>query len=422
MTNTQGSSNVTSLEVYGRTDSGGKERSEDTVLINADIGLFLVADGVGGNPAGDVASRMAADTTAAAMTRLEEAFKRTPPAPGEGLRRRVEEAVQSAVDKASERLFERGNSRPELKTMATSMLLFKQAGSSAVIGHVGNSRAYLIRRNRIYRLTDDHTLAWHLVDKGALKKEDVETFPYKNVITRAVGKYPTVSVDTLPLDLSPGDVYLLCSNGVTGVVDEEELFEIASAGDTKATVDEVMALVNRRRTKDDASLVVIRVSGDEATEQRWLMEQKIAFLRRNFLFRDLSFQEMARVLSVVHEVSYREGETIFAEGDTGDDFYIIVSGNISVAAGGKVLTEVGAGGHFGELALVLSPVRSATVTAKNRLRLLRFSRKDFEALVREEPVLANKLLVCMLQNVGTRVRELSRDYTNILKERERQNS
>jgi PPM family protein phosphatase len=382
-------------------------------VVDPKAGLFLVADGIGGRPSPEVASRTVAELLRQGCLDIEHRLAMLDEDTAHDQRRDVALELASLIQRASERMFDMRQEHPSQMGMAASLILFKRVGRGGVIAHVGNGRAYLRRGGRLMRLTEDHTVAWEFIQRGILAEEDLPRFPYRNVVMRAVGELPTVTADTVVVDLSPGDDLLLTSKGLLLKVTEDEVKERLSGLDASRAAEELHSLATSRRTPNNVSLVVVHADGPASARdpsQEMTIEEKAYVLANHFLFRRLTFQEVVRFLRIVTEVRARPGDVVFKEGEAGNDFYVVAEGEVRISRRDTFLVAIGAGGHFGELSLILRPVRSATATASKPSRLLRIGRQDFEALLREAPAMTNKLLVCFLQLIGQRVRDLSSDY------------
>ena len=188
----------------GATDTGRKRRRNEDAYVVAPP-LFCVADGMGGAQAGEVASRLAAAA-------VEEAD------PGD---RSGPERVTALIQEANRRVYERANVDPEASGMGTTMTVALVEEGRVAIGHVGDSRAYLYRAGELEQLTEDHSLVNELVKSGKLSREEADQHPQRSVITRALGTDPNVDVDAFTVESQPGDLYLLCSDGLSSMVDND---------------------------------------------------------------------------------------------------------------------------------------------------------------------------------------------------------
>ena len=235
----------------GLTDTGRRRlRNEDAFVCEPP--LFAVADGMGGARAGEIAARLAA-------TALEEA--------AEGIS--GPEAVAQLIGEANRRIWERSLSDPETAGMGTTVTaaLVDEAAGKVAIGHVGDSRAYLLREGALEQLTADHSLVAELVESGLLTPEEAERHPQRSAITRALGTEPEVEVDAFTIDARPGDLFLLCSDGLPIMVGDSEVREIVETArrEPAEAAEALVAAANARGGQDNVTVVLFElVDGGEA--------------------------------------------------------------------------------------------------------------------------------------------------------------
>jgi len=210
--------------------------------------LFMVADGMGAHAAGELASKLATDTVALSYPKL---LDRPPP-----------EALATAVTEANAQIHRRGQDSPDFRGMGTTSTALLLLPQGAVLAHVGDSRAYRLRDGRIEQLTFDHSLVWELRAAGQLPEgEGAEKVP-KNVITRSLGPNAQVQVDLEgPFPIEPGDSFLLCSDGLSGQVEDEELGMILASMPPDEAVQVLVDLANLRGGPDNITVIVVRVTG-----------------------------------------------------------------------------------------------------------------------------------------------------------------
>ncbi len=205
-------------KAFALSDVGrNRETNEDSYCCEPRVGLYVVADGMGGHVAGEVASRLAVET-------LLRTFRNGGPPTGD-----PEEAaarMRRAVDEANDRILEQMETHAEQRGMGTTLVALLVSGSWAIIGHVGDSRAYLLRDGELRRLTEDHSWVHEQVRAGLLSAGDAERHPLRNVVTRALGSRLRVSLDLCRERILPGDVFLLCSDGLNSMVHDEEIREL----------------------------------------------------------------------------------------------------------------------------------------------------------------------------------------------------
>jgi PPM family protein phosphatase len=231
----------------GTTDAGRKRRRNEDAFVH-DPPLFAVADGMGGAQAGEVASRLAA----AAFREFHEADELDP-----------EERVAAIIQEANRRIYERARSDAQASGMGTTITAALLVGNAVAVGHVGDSRAYRLRGDRLEQLTEDHSLVADLVRSGRLTAAEADTHPQRSVITRALGTDPEVDVDTFTVDAEPGDVFLLCSDGLTTMVADEEITETIRAADDLAQATKALVKVaNRAGGEDNITVVLFSLSAE----------------------------------------------------------------------------------------------------------------------------------------------------------------
>jgi PPM family protein phosphatase len=232
-------------EQYAGTDTGLQRRAnEDSMLARAP--LFVVADGMGGAQAGEVASRIAVESFHAGL-----AHDATP-----------EEGLVAHALAANTRIYELSRRNAEHAGMGTTLTAVYVGEDDVVIAHVGDSRAYCLRDGELLRLTDDHSLVDELIREGRLTPEEAEDHPQRSIITRALGPEETVEVDTRSYRARPGDVYLLCSDGLTSMVGEARLAELLLAHARERLRDVGEALIaeaNRAGGRDNITVILLRL-------------------------------------------------------------------------------------------------------------------------------------------------------------------
>ncbi|MBI4816050.1 MAG: Stp1/IreP family PP2C-type Ser/Thr phosphatase [Deltaproteobacteria bacterium] len=252
------------LRAAGLSHVGMKRtHNEDALCLLSEYSLYLVADGMGGHSSGEVASRMAVETISSFFrmtTRDEEA---TWPFKEERNLRYDENRLVAGIKWSNRRIYEAASREPKYKGMGTTIVsaFFTQGG--AYLGHVGDSRGYRIRGGRIEQITEDHSLLNDYIKANKLTPEEIEAFPHKNVIVRALGMKEVVQVDVNRLDPKPDDYYLLCSDGLSGMVNDHDIQEIVtSSRDVKVACKELVDAANAAGGTDNVTVVLIQLLGD----------------------------------------------------------------------------------------------------------------------------------------------------------------
>jgi serine/threonine protein phosphatase PrpC len=234
----------------GTTDAGRKRRRNEDSFVR-EPPLFAVADGMGGAQAGEVASRLAA----AAFREFHEADELDP-----------EERVATIIQEANRRIYERARSDAQASGMGTTITAALVSGDSVAIGHVGDSRAYRLRAGKLEQLTEDHSLVADLVRSGRLTPEEADTHPQRSVITRALGTDLEVDVDTFTVEAETGDLFLLCSDGLTTMVDDQQIAQmVANADSLEHATKALVKAANRAGGEDNVTVVLFRLEGEPAS-------------------------------------------------------------------------------------------------------------------------------------------------------------
>jgi serine/threonine protein phosphatase PrpC len=400
---------------WGRTDVGRtRQNNEDSYLKDPELGLYLVADGMGGHAAGEVASQTATEVVHRVLSENQSVFDgldaNSPPQAWDALISLMEDAFQQA----SETVANMAAQDPEKAGMGTTLTILLTVGTKGMMAHVGDSRLYLVRDGKLYQLSEDHSYVGEMIRKGRMTAAEGRMSPFANLLTRAVGLQPQVQVDTLLFDMLPGDTYLLCSDGLHDAFeDPEEMLPLLGQDDGAAMVRQLIDVGNEKYGKDNLSAVVVRVSGDESDVAHDEISLQFQALQQTYLFRYVTYEEMLRVVSVVQFHDGQPGEILFNEGDMGSELFILLSGSVVISKEGRLLRELGPGGHFGEMAIVDRAPRSATATVQEPCRLMILSQEGLYAIIRNDPRISVKMLWGLSEVLSARLRENSELLTRV---------
>lgn len=251
------------------TDIGRKrQQNQDNGTAQPDLGLFLVADGMGGHRGGETASSMVVETVPVHLKKLMPGVRDIDSA---------KNAICQSIQAANRAIFDRSQAQRQLEgmgTTATALLFYrdssrdKGAGGRLVVGHVGDSRCYYYRcdegrESGFWQLTRDHSLVQEKFRAGLITREEMKTDRMKNVITRSVGFEPNVSVETYEMSVKPGDLLLLCSDGLSGMLDDDAIRAVldrnVSAGAVQAAVQELIDSANLNGGDDNITAILVQV-------------------------------------------------------------------------------------------------------------------------------------------------------------------
>ena len=404
------------VRFFAATDLGRKRSAnEDNFLVDQNLRLFVVADGMGGHASGEVASALAVhavrDVVARERDLLEDYDDEDP-------RSHVEVCtmLEYAVHCAGERIHEKAQREPEKRGMGTTIVVLLLIGARGFIAYVGDSRIYLLRGGIVYQLTEDHSLKNELIRLGKIRADEFEDSPYaslKNAMTRAVGVYPLVEVDTLDFDVIPGDGFLLCSDGLYEYLDDNDIARNLGLPETREVPGRLVELANTRGGKDNITAVVVKVAGeasdhDRASEINFTLDT----LKGIPLFRQLSYQQLVRIMNIARTRTLDVGQSVFREGDEGTELHVVLRGKVELSRGGVRIAEMPAGTHLGEMALIDASPHTVTATAIEPSKIISILRHDFYEILRKEPQLAVKLLWSFVRVLAERLRATTVELSN----------
>lgn len=250
------------LETAGQTDVGRKRsHNEDNFYLMHEQSLFLVADGMGGHAAGEVASKLAIDTVVQFFKDTAEDEEVTWPYKMDKGVSYEENRLATGVKLSNLRIHETGVNNPDKKGMGTTLVGTHFIGNVAILAHVGDSRIYRLRDNKLKQLTEDHSLLNDYIKMKELTEEDIKNFPHKNVIVRALGMKETVQVDVITDHSQLGDMYMLCSDGLSGMIEDPQIEELMvhNRDNVKRCCSRLIDLANKNGGIDNITVVVVKV-------------------------------------------------------------------------------------------------------------------------------------------------------------------
>ncbi len=231
---------------YGISDKGRKRNiNEDSFFFDSDKGVFIVADGMGGHLAGEEASKIAVDTISKFLVNAST---------------NIESIIEKSITTTNNIIHSKSEIDSKFKGMGTTLTCAVFRNKKLYVGHVGDSRLYQLRDDRLSLLTDDHSKVWEFYKEGLITRDEARTHPYKNVITRGVGIKPEVDIDAFTInDLEVGDIYLLCSDGLNDMVSDEEIRDVLAKENTgiEDKAGELIRIANSNGGKDNITAVLL---------------------------------------------------------------------------------------------------------------------------------------------------------------------
>ena len=258
------------LRIAVRTDTGlVRPHNEDAIFADAALGLAILADGMGGYNAGEVASSMAVTRLAATLVgRLDNG---EPAHPLAGERGAVLAHLAAEIADANAQIHCASLVDARCKGMGTTLVVAWFYDNRVAVAHVGDSRLYRLRGGRLERMTRDHSLLQEAIDKGMIHPDDAALAPGRGLITRALGAYPAVDPELGDFEVAPGDLYLLCSDGLTEMVNDEEIRATLKAfGDNPPmAATQLVQMANDSGGRDNISVIVVAVAGEYAVRTGW---------------------------------------------------------------------------------------------------------------------------------------------------------
>ena len=406
-------------EAHGKTDVGRKrQHNEDAMLVDPGLGLYIVADGMGGHAAGEVASARAVEVVKQHLITNRSILKDLAKDASQANRAAAASLVEVAVQRACADIYKTATTDASKRGMGTTFVCMVIAGNRGVIGHVGDSRVYLVRGGQCHRLTEDHTLIAAQLKAGTITRDQAATSNYRNVITRAVGIQESVQVDTLIVDLLPGDTFMLCSDGLHGYLADDEVAPLVAAVANTELPQRFIDLANERGGKDNITAVVVKVAGESgaASEEPVEAQSRMEALKKIPLFRHLTYKEQTAVLSIATTRTFPGGREIVTEGQPGEELFVVIRGRVAIEKNGVEIAELRAGGHFGEMGLIDNAPRSATVRATEPTRVMVIARQDLMTLMKRESILAVKMLWSFVQVLSDRLRATNSELSEARQE------
>lgn len=401
------------IQAFGQSDVGRvRTHNEDAFRIDPQLGLFLVCDGMGGHAAGEVASATAVEAMHRFISErrpLLAAFDGSAEAT-----QNLANLVIQAIMHASKVVFEVASGDRGKHGMGTTCVVLLTAGDKGFLANVGDSRLYLARDSKLYQLSTDHNFLNEAVAQGMLSPEQAALSPHAHVLTRAVGTQPSVCPDLLVFDILPGDTFLLCSDGLYEYTsDPEELCSMLAVTSLKDIPGHLIRRALEGGGHDNITALVVRAKADDPQShaRRDSIVRGLEAMGDIELFRELTMAELVKVYGLLTEIVVEAGSAIIREGDVSGHLFVITEGSVSVEREQAKIASLGAGAHFGEMALLNQKPRSATVIAERPARLLQLSRSDFHDLMQHEPGIATKFLWKFAQTLSLRLDDayLARD-------------
>lgn len=389
----------------GRTDVGLiREGNEDVFVVDVELGLYAVCDGMGGHAAGEVAAEMTANSVERSIREQSDVIARVEHDPNHA--GDLSAVVVDALRRACQEVHAKASSDAGLAGMGCTATVLVTAGGKAVMAHVGDTRLYLLRSGQAHQLSSDHTMAAELVRQGAIDADAGRAHPHAHVLTRAIGLHPLVDIETLAFDLVPGDRMVLCSDGLADYIPSPAwLAEQVSMRTVEDLPDDLVSFALEAGGHDNVTVVAVEVEGELelTTDPPLSTELLLEILGSSFLFSGLSLAQLSRVLERAELMTYDAETVVRSYGDVQTELLVVIRGAVRVEAADGRSALVGPGQHLGE-ALVLRPrpIR-AKLVANGTATLLEIDGSSLLDLINRRPWLGVALLPRFVERLSAEI-------------------
>lgn len=395
-----------SLKAWSKTDVGRvRTNNEDNSLADTINGFFVVADGMGGHEHGELASGIAVETLRNYLHNAMTGIKAFNFDPSPARKDWIEQVTHGAIVAANAEVYRAAGLKGSQENMGTtlSMLLFLSP-TTAIIGHVGDSRIYRIRSKEVQQLTDDQTLAQQQVKQGSIRPEDAENVPFGGTLIQAVGYQEDVSPDIIWINIEPGDQFLLCSDGLSNYLIEDEIVTVFSKARGQQIVPRLIDCANARGGRDNITTIVVEVEDPNESMAATQLDLSSDILGRCPLFDGFEMADIMKMLPMGQLRAFISDETLQMEGTEGPGLFMILSGRIGLYRRGTWLQTIGSGGHFGEIEMFDQRGAPSTAICEEEVRAILFSHEVLLNFIETTPHLGYKLLMNISKHHARQIR------------------
>lgn len=398
---------------FGTTHPGNSRPSnQDAYFIDnhvaPGISLYIVCDGSSGD-AGSLAASTAAHEIQRSVTAKRAIIELAVVDPTKTTRAAVADVLRRAVMEACSLIHSKSKTSSANAGMFTTVDVLLVSGTYAMLAHVGDGRVYLRRAGKTHKLTEDHTYFQEMIKDGSWTAEEARKSPFHKDLTRAVGLTPIVQVDLLQVEVMSGDMFLLCTDGLSDYMHGKES-PFDKPKQTTTLPQDLVQFALAQGGKDNVTAVVVEVKTEQHASKAPIQAmQKIEFLRKTPLFRHLAYQEVVKILSIVQIRTLSTGQTLVKEGEPADEMFVILEGKVDIRKGGITLLQRTSGNAIGEMGLLDNRPRSASAVATQPTTVMMLSKKDLFELLRKEPEIALKFQWGAIQELIGKLRTTTDD-------------
>lgn len=394
-----------------RTDTGHvRAINEDNFLVDRRLRLYVVCDGLGGHQSGEVASATAVNLVREGLLKHRDAIDRYD-REREG-EHELLELLAAVAGEVNDRIFERGRQNPTQRGMGTTMSLLLLSGDKGFVAHVGDTRIYRHRGGALSQVTEDHSLITEMQRNLQMTREQVEALDgrIKNQITRAVGVSGKVAVDVFAIDVRPGDRYLLCSDGLHGLVPPDDLAALVAYPDLVEAASRLVDAANAAGGRDNITAIVVQIEAPAQPDAPRPVWPIFDVMRATTLFQGLSDLELASIIDGVDLRSVAPSETLVTDTAPLPGLCVVLEGELQALRAAEVVAVMKRGDFFAEDALVYERVSGSTVIGSaTGASVVLVERRHFEELQRTFPNVALKLAVSIARSLARKVEASARE-------------
>jgi serine/threonine protein phosphatase PrpC len=381
------------VQFWATTNTGRvRDHNEDNYLVDSDLNLFVVCDGMGGHAGGEVASAISVQAIHEVITERRDIIESLEREPSKRKHREaLLKLLERAVTEASDRVYAAGQRDSERNGMGTTCSALLVLGGRGFVGHVGDSRIYRLRQGQVEQMTNDHSLLNEMIRQGRAKEGD--SIPNQNAVTRAVGVRDSVDVDTSEIEITAGDLFLLCSDGLSGYIDDDaQLLALLEEDDLEACANACIQHALEGGGKDNITAILVDVAGTGSSHQTRLDSRVAERLASVPYFAHATPSELAQLARVAERHGFDAGATIIERDKSAEALCIIVGGSVGVVSDEAGVTVLEAGESFGAVSLFAGPVAGEAYEALEPTKLIVFRRAPFFEMLRQVPELSSKIL------------------------------
>lgn len=308
----------------------------------------------------------------------------------------IQSLMQNAIKHACKTVFNEGQKEDYLSGMSTTLTAVLILNSKALLGHVGDSRLYLKRNKEVYLITEDHTVGHEIRERSISSHRAVTANRFDSVLKKSVGFSQTVEADTMLFDLLPGDQLLLCSDGLYNNVSKAIEFLPIIQQDTRSSLQSLIDLANNRGGRDNITCILINCSLEEKSYEG-ICEDREELLNdlsifNNFLFKDMNFTRINRLIDCIETYDIEKGELICAKGQCPHGLFIILKGSVDVYDDEKIFGSLKRKQFFGQYSLMMEKKEKYCYLAGDNCKVIYLDTDNYRQLCRNHPKFGVQLL------------------------------